>query len=32
MVTAPIRLSTWPHQIAYEWGALIKALVVQRGC
>jgi hypothetical protein len=32
MVTAPIRLSTWPHQIAYEWGALIKALVIQCGC
>ncbi len=32
VVTAPIRLSTWPYQIAYEWGALIKALVVQRGC
>jgi hypothetical protein len=32
VVTAPIRLSTWPYQIAYEWGALVKALVVQRGC
>jgi hypothetical protein len=32
LVTAPIRLSTWPYQIAYEWAALIKALVVQRGC
>jgi hypothetical protein len=32
VVTAPIRLSSWPYQIAYEWGALIKALVVQRAC
>jgi hypothetical protein len=32
VVTASIRLSTWPYQIAYEWGALIKALVVQRDC
>jgi hypothetical protein len=32
MVAAPIRPSTWPFQIAYEWGALVKALVVQRGC
>ncbi len=32
MVTAPIRLSTWPYQIVYEWGALIKALFIQRGC
>lgn len=32
VVTAPIRLSSWPYQIAYEWGALIKALVIQRAC
>jgi hypothetical protein len=32
VVTAPIGLSSWPYQIAYEWGALIKALVIQRGC
>ena len=32
VVTAPIRLSVWPYQIAYEWAALVKALVVQRGC
>ena len=32
VVTAPIRLSTWPYQIAYEWAALVKALVFQRGC
>jgi hypothetical protein len=32
VVTAPIRLSIWPYQIAYEWAALVKALVVQRSC
>ena len=23
---------SWPYQIAYEWGALFKALVLDRGC
>jgi hypothetical protein len=32
VVTAPIRRSTWPYEIAYEWAALVKALVVQRAC
>jgi uncharacterized SAM-binding protein YcdF (DUF218 family) len=32
VVTAPIRLKSWPYQIGYEWAALAKALVVQRGC
>jgi hypothetical protein len=32
VVTAPIALRSWPYQIAYEWGALTKALVVQRAC
>jgi hypothetical protein len=32
VVTAPIRASIWPYQIAYEWAALVKALVVERGC
>jgi hypothetical protein len=32
VVTAPIRLGTWPYQIAYEWGALIKAVIMQRSC
>jgi hypothetical protein len=31
-VTTPIKLSIWPYQIAYEWAALVKALVFQRGC
>lgn len=25
-------LRQWPYQIAYEWGALAKALTLQRGC
>lgn len=32
MVTAPIALSSWPYEIAYEWGAMVKALVLQRSC
>jgi len=32
VVTAPLPASQWPYQIAYEWGATIKALVVQRNC
>lgn len=32
VVTAPIPLASWPYQIAYEWGALVKALVIQRSC
>ena len=34
VVTAPLdpHQTTWPYQIAYEWGALAKALVLQRGC
>jgi hypothetical protein len=32
VMTAPIRMSTWPYQIAYEWAALAKALFIQRGC
>jgi hypothetical protein len=31
-VTRPIALHSWPYEIAYEWGAMIKALVLQRGC
>jgi len=32
VVTAPIGLDAWPYQIAYEWAALIKALVIQPHC
>jgi hypothetical protein len=32
VVTAPLALSAWPYQIAYEWGATVKALILQRSC
>lgn len=32
VVTTPLAASAWPHQIAYQWGALFKALIVQRSC
>lgn len=32
VVTAPIGPASWPYQVVYEWGAILKALVVQRGC
>jgi hypothetical protein len=32
VVTAPLPLASWPHQIAYQWGATIKALTLQRNC
>jgi hypothetical protein len=32
VVTAPLPLSNVPYQVAYEWGALAKALVLQPGC
>jgi hypothetical protein len=32
VITAPILLTSWPYQIAYEWGALLKALVTEPGC
>lgn len=32
VMTVPVAGASWPYQIAYEWGALIKALVIQRGC
>ncbi len=32
VATAPLTWSDWPYQIAYGWGALLKALVVQRAC
>lgn len=28
----PLPLGQWPYQVAYEWGATIKALVSQRAC
>jgi hypothetical protein len=32
VMTAPIPLGSWPYEIAYEWGALAKAVVLQRSC
>jgi len=32
VVTAPLPLSSWPYQIVYGWGALVKALTVYRNC
>ena len=31
-VTAPLPVSSWPYEIVYGWGALLKALVVVRAC
>jgi uncharacterized SAM-binding protein YcdF (DUF218 family) len=30
--TGPIPWTSWPYQIAYGWGALVKALVVHTSC
>jgi hypothetical protein len=30
--TAPLPLRSWPYQIAYGWGALAKALALNRSC
>jgi uncharacterized SAM-binding protein YcdF (DUF218 family) len=32
VITAPLPAGSWPQQIAYEWGALFKALVLYRAC
>jgi uncharacterized SAM-binding protein YcdF (DUF218 family) len=32
VITASLPLSSWPYQIAYEWGALFKALVLYGAC
>jgi hypothetical protein len=32
VVTRPVAVASWPYEIAYEWGAMIKALVFQRSC
>ncbi len=31
-VTGSLLLGSWPYQIAYEWGALFKALAMYRSC
>jgi uncharacterized SAM-binding protein YcdF (DUF218 family) len=32
VVNAPFGLVDWPYQILYGWGAMLKALVLQRSC
>jgi hypothetical protein len=32
VVTGSLPLSQWPYQVAYEWGALAKALLLYRAC
>jgi len=31
-VTTPLPLSQWPYQIAYQWGATVKAELLNRDC
>jgi hypothetical protein len=32
VATAPLPWDSWPYQIAYGWGSLIKAVFLVRGC
>ena len=32
VVTAPLPVQDWPYALAYEWGATLKALFLQRAC
>jgi hypothetical protein len=32
VATTPLALGSWPYQIAYGWGALVKAALVTRTC
>ena len=32
VMTAPLHAYEWPYALAYEWGATIKALLLQRSC
>lgn len=32
VMPAPIPVTMWPYELAYEWGATIKALTVNRSC
>ena len=32
VVTTPLPASKWPYEIAYQWAALFKAVVLQRSC
>ncbi len=32
MVNAPLPMSDWPYEIAYQWGSTIKAFFSPRSC
>jgi hypothetical protein len=32
VVTAPLPARQWPYAVTYEWGATIRALLLQPGC
>ena len=32
VMTASIPWKLWPYELAYEWGATVKALVFNRSC
>jgi uncharacterized SAM-binding protein YcdF (DUF218 family) len=32
VITGTLPLSDWPYEVVYGWGALLKALVLYRGC
>jgi uncharacterized SAM-binding protein YcdF (DUF218 family) len=32
VMTGSLPLGSWPYQLAYEWGALVKALTLYRSC
>jgi hypothetical protein len=32
MIPAPVQLTLLPYEIIYEWGALAKALVLDKHC
>jgi hypothetical protein len=32
VITASLPWNNWPYEIAYQWGALVKALTVHRAC
>jgi hypothetical protein len=32
VITAPLPVYEWPYAVAYEWGATIKAFLMQRNC
>ena len=32
VITASVPWDDWPYEIAYGWGALVKALVLYRAC